>query len=701
MPKQDVAVELYIDGAWHDIVPDEDVFADTPITIRRGNGAESAAPRPSSITLRLANDDDMYRTTNPESPLYGKAGRNTPTRTSVAGVVRGTVEASSWNADQTPDFRRTPPRGKAWVDIEGGGLTQRINQWTEKLKSPLTRQTSSYTSLLGLWPLEDPRESTILSQVVPGVASGTYSGTVTLGDQDERPGGALSTAQIGAGAVLRGTFAATTASGWQVLFAMRLPALPGSAAYEEVFSWQDSVGRRWTWELNNANYAWRVYDTDGVTLLVNVAASYSGTEPNQWVRFRMKVTVSGATVTYEPAWYVEGSDNVFGTTGTFAGTSTGRPTSWTAQAGTYNVGGWYTNVFAVDDTTLDVTGTAAAAQAFNGHLGERAGVRFGRLMDELGLAYTVVGDVDLTRRMGTQPSDTVPNILKEIQTTEDGLIFDDIDAIALVFLTLNARLNQTPALALIPTDLPALPKEVTDDLDPHNIVTAAQRDGAEYTARDDTGPLGTQPPPDGVGEYRQTVDVNIYDETDLPQVANWWLYRGTVNLPRFPQVTINLAALGPAKIAEVETVDVGSVITIDGYREYTIRLYVLGWTETIGTHTRTIVFTCAPDQQFNAGEYDDGIVRYDSASTTTGASYTPTATSIVFSTTDAGDLWWTGGTYDCICAGERFRVEAMGAASGSGPYTQPATVVRAVNGVRKTLPAGEPIHVATPGRYAL
>jgi hypothetical protein len=46
-------------------------------------------------------------------------------------------------------------------------------------------------------------------------------------------------------------------------------------------------------------------------------------------------------------------------------------------------------------------------------------------------------------------------------------------------------------------------------------------------------------------------------------------------------------------------------------------------------------------------------------------------------------------------------VTNMAAATGSGPYSQTATVTRAVNGISKTLPSGAEIHLARPARYAL
>jgi hypothetical protein len=268
-------------------------------------------------------------------------------------------------------------------------------------------------------------------------------------------------------------------------------------------------------------------------------------------------------------------------------------------------------------------------------------------------------------------------------------------------------------LELDVTDLPSsLPPEVTDGLGAWNVLMASQRGGVDFTARDDTGPAGTQDPPDGRGEKRQTVDVNVYDETaQLEQTAYWWLNRGTVDLPRFPRVTVNLAALPSSKIAEVEAVDVGKVITISGYREYVIRLYVLGYTETIGTHSRSIVFTCAPDRQFEVAVYTaDGatltptVRRYDSATTTLAEAITTTETLWDITTVGEGDVWsTTSEPYDWIVNGERVTVTSMTAAAGSGPYTQTATVTRSVNGVVKTHSSGDAIrmHPDQQARYAL
>jgi hypothetical protein len=186
----------------------------------------------------------------------------------------------------------------------------------------------------------------------------------------------------------------------------------------------------------------------------------------------------------------------------------------------------------------------------------------------------------------------------------------------------------------------------------------------------------------------------------MPQQANWWLRRGTVDLPRYPTVMIDLNAK-PGLITAVNAVDVGNVITISGYRENLIRLYVLGWTEVIGSHTRTITFVCAPDQQFVVGVYDAAASRYDLRSSVLNAFKSAGVTAMTFKQT-SDESWSTTSTpYDLFISGERITVTSMGVRSGTGPWLQAATVVRGVNGVNKDLATNAPVHIATPGRYAL
>ncbi|HEY9415615.1 MAG TPA: hypothetical protein VIQ30_12705, partial [Pseudonocardia sp.] len=70
--------------------------------------------------------------------------------------------------------------------------------------------------------------------------------------------------------------------------------------------------------------------------------------------------------------------------------------------------------------------------------------------------------------------------------------------------------------------------------------------------------------------------------------------------------------------------------------------------------------------------------------------------------TDRDDAWsTTAEPYDWLVGGERMTVTNMTAPAGSGPWTQTATVVRAVNGVSKAQTAGTSVYLADTKRWGL
>ncbi|GIH69437.1 hypothetical protein [Sphaerimonospora thailandensis] len=78
----DVRTDLYLDGAWVDIT--DDVRVSSGLSIRRGQSDEGSRSDPAKCTLTIDNRDGKYSPRNPASPYYGRIGRNTPIRVSVA-----------------------------------------------------------------------------------------------------------------------------------------------------------------------------------------------------------------------------------------------------------------------------------------------------------------------------------------------------------------------------------------------------------------------------------------------------------------------------------------------------------------------------------------------------------------------------------------------------------------------------------------
>lgn len=684
-----VGFEVWFDGAWNDLVATAEVrSADGTISVRRGDGTVGTPVAPATATARLDNTTDRLRPSNPLSPLYETAGVGTPLRISRDDDVRGHVQASQWSADESPEFRRTPKRGKAWVDVEGAGLLQQIVA-SPRLDSPIIRGTRPLDFLIDFWPCEDESGASRLTNLVEGGAQARWAGgDLTLGS-DDRPGGAARTVLTPSGVRVFGAFQSATGdgTGWTAVFAAKLPATM-SATYQEFQSFTDTTGRRWVWEVNNANYRIQVYDSDGATLETRVGTYSTG--PAGWARYSLTVSASGGTVSYETVWRPESGVGIAGFTDSFAGAAAGLPRSWDRPANAYTVDGGLCSVYGVASTVVEGT----VYLAFDGYLAEPAAWRFARLMTELGYAWSWIGDPDDSMPMGPQPAETMAEILREIRDTEDGLIYDSRTLLEVVMMTRNARYNQTP-IAVDVTDLVARPREVTDAAFA-NTITVGQRDGGEAVAVDVDGPLGTT----AKGPYDQKVDVNVSDERLLAAIANWRLRRGTVNQPRYPTIEVNLFALGPARAAQLAAVDVGQALQITGIRADPVRVHVLTIAETIGwPNGWALTLTCEPDDVFQVGVYDESA--YDSRSTTLAAAAEIGAGSLSLTTVRRGDVWSTTATPELTISGERVRVTSMGAVSGTGPYLQTATVVRSRNDIAKRLPAGAQVHVADPVRYAL
>lgn len=611
--------------------------------------------------------------------------------------ARGVVEASAWSPDHTIDFNATTGKGRATVEVTAEGILRRIGQWTEPLRSPMYRTLNKLTTILGYWPMEDSRNATQLTNAAGTGISGSASG-VTFAS-DESPGGSDPLVELDLVSELTGRFAAASATaGWQVSWSMKLAAIPGSATYYPMFSWTTTNGYMWVFEVSSTAYRITVTSPAAVVLLTSPVLHGVGQEPNRWITFVVKVSLSGGTVTVSPSWYAEGNASQVGITDTFSG-SIGALVGWSIQGNVHLDNGVVGHVYGVTTVADDLL-SDAAKNAINGYSGETAGARFLRLCAEEGVPTTIAGASN-TQAMGAQKSDTFMTLLEEIAATDDALIYDTRGHVGLSMRARRNRYNQTPALALTYGTNVAPPlTEVIDDLDTHNRVTVKQRDGGEATATRLTGPLSVLPSPDGVGEYKQTIDVNVDNETRLPLIAGWWLSKGTVNRSRYPTVTVDLDA-NPTLAAQASAVDIGDRITIDGYEADQIGLMVIGTKETIGSHRRLITFTCAPDQVWMTGVYDGTTRRADSASTTLNAGYSSSATSMVFTTVNPKDVWSTTNLpYDVTVAGERIRVTAMTAPTGTGPYLQTATVTRAINSIPKSQVAGAEVHVFNPARYA-
>jgi hypothetical protein len=614
------------------------------------------------------------------------------------GAVLATVEASSWAPDRTIDHVPGAQKGKAQTDLQGEGIIRRMGL-SDDLESPIRGYLKELPGLLGYYPFEEPNGAQFFANLAGGTGAAGYTGTVRLGEDGS--GGSAGAFELGSDGVVRGSIAPSSGQGYQISIDVKLSQLPGSATYIAMWQWTDSAGRTWYWRVNNSSFLWEITDPDGASIKTS-AAAYGTTSPDNWLRLRMKVTVSGSTVTYEPAWYKQDNPAPVGITDTFSSSVAGRPRTWAIVANTYTDGAQFEHLFATSDTSIDLL-TGDAAASFNGFNGETAFQRFVRMVAQFRGGYIAYGDLTQSPQMGRQQRGTAIDVLEECARTDGGLIFDDPNRLRLVFRTNSSLINQLPKLALVRgVDVAPPLRPIIDDNRAANDIRVTNTDGSEARVVQTTGPRSVQSPPAGSGRVGGRLEVSFKWAAQLEQRGNWELRQNTIDRPRYGQVVVDLLA-NPEYLPTINAMLPGDVITLDGVEPDTVPLLVLQIERQGSQFPDRVVFNCLPADLYTPGEYDDGLHRYGSKTTTLAEDLTTTETIWDLFVADPADRWRAGsGGWDVVVGGERCTVTNVttGAASGTG-WAQAFTCTRSVNGVVKEHTTGEQVEIYQPGRYVM
>lgn len=681
-----IVLEVFYNGVWN-VAP---VYADS-VTFKRGY-TDRGNGDPNQLSCRIENFDDMWRPSNPESPLYENGGRNIPVRLTVEGQIRAFGEAASWVPDQSPDFREDPPRGERWVDLEVADVQRRIGQWSDVVRSTMEAGFTQYSDLLCLASFEDPSGATAISNLVPGGTPVSFTGTINFGQEDAPPGAGTS-AELKGGAKFTVPGLPSASAGYTVFFCAKIPnTLP--AALTPMFWWHDT-NYLYAWDVGPTDF--RLHVLDAGAAIIDDHTGFSPVPPGQWVIYRFKVSTVGGNVQVEPARYDAGGSSIIGFTSSAPGAA--GKFQYLREDLDPALDGMLISYAGCYKTT-DPLFSVAVIQGLNGWAGETAAARWLRLCTEQGVAASVIGSASTTAPMGPQKPDTFENLRAECVATEDALEYGARNASNLLFRTRASRQNVNAVLAVDFNGgdiVPPMPEKY-DDVGTENKITLKNRDGRELTVVDTTSIMSTNPPPAGVGVAQKTYDVNFQSSDTMARGAEWYLARGTLPGSRYPTVTVD-AAQGP-NAAAARLVTIGDRLTITGRTADTLDLQVIGYTEHIDTDVWTITFVCVPNDVFSSGTWDDGRSRWDFLNVTVAADVAPYVGSVGLTTTNVWDTInnATSG-YDLEIGGERVTVTLLGAWSGSGPYTATATVTRSVNGVVKTLKAGTAVHVADSLRW--
>lgn len=696
-------VELYYGGTWHDV--SADLSADGA-RITRGRGDESARTDPATANLALHNPTGTYSPRNPNSPLYGLIGRNTPIRvtTNHTGVLPTVTERFHGEVTEWPQRWGKTGSPSAYTPIVASGILRRLGQGGAALRSPLYRVLSTIGSdLVAYWPLEDGSDAT---QYAPAVTAGYVMGITGT------PSGAAYDGFVASDSLptlqdarLYAPVRAHAGTGEaQVRMMVRIPTGAPTASVLLRVRCTGTLGRVDVRYNGATSLFIEGFNSAGAS--VGSAVWGFGTIGGKKLRLSLELDQSGADVLPALVIYEVGAPLGVLNSGTFAGVTLGSVSSVEinpSRAAFDDV--------AIGHVTVEKAITplgSVSAQVLLGYAGEDASERFQRLCGEEGVDSTVVLDGGLTpsEPMGPQRSGAFLDLLNECVDTGGGVLVEPRADDGLWYRTLPSQWSQTPKLALAYQDNLVRPFEPTDDDQAtRNLVTVTRAGGSSATVEQTTGPLSTQAPPAGVGVYSDSVELSLYTDDQATRHAQWRVARGTVDEARWPTVGFDLADapfLADAALTEaVLAVDVGDLVEISDPPPWlppgTVRGIVQGVAETIEPLHHRIEFGLAPASPYDVAKYTS-THRYNGAGTELDEALTTTETGVDVRP-PTGVVWsHANGDFDVTVGGEVMTVTAVGALSSG---VQTLTVVRSVNGVVKTHSIGDAVQLARPARYGL
>ncbi|WP_405710120.1 hypothetical protein OG264_16125 [Streptomyces xanthophaeus] len=523
------------------------------------------------------------------------------------------------------------------VPIEAAGILRRLGQGKKQLASTLRRRVPTVGLPVAYWPMEEGKTATQAYSPVEGVAPMTTTGFTYAADDDLAGSSALPT--INSAARMRGTVPAHTATGvWMVACMYRSPA---DVATETVYLEWTTTGtaRRIVLTVDPGGLNVRGYSSTGS--LVFDVPSVSTEFHGQWNRLNISAEQSGPNVTYDIAWGVV-NGTAYGqntTVAATAGTVTGIDTTFGALAEGLAIG--HVGVFS-ETISEDVYGFGD-----NGWNGELADVRFSRLALEEGVPASIASSTGPATPMGPQRPNKLVSLLRECAAADGGTLIEERDRMALRLRPRQSYYNQPVQLTLdynTRGEVSPPLQPVGDDQHVRNDRTVNRIGGSSARAVDETGRLGTQDPPAGVGTYDDSSDLNLYDDQQPGQMAAWLLHLGTWDEDRYAGIRINLAA-APHLIPDVLALDIGDRIQIINPPPWLppgpIDLIVRGYTERFGHPSAwDIVLTCTP-----AGPWTVGIVesatqgKADTDGSVLGTAATDSATTLVVHTEQTTASW--------------------------------------------------------------
>lgn len=613
----------------------------------------------------VANPDFTAQSVGATSFADTTAAPRTWTLTSGASLTdrywRFNGEISSW--PQTWDTTKRD----ATVSVTAAGPLRRLTQGPTPLRSVIFQSVTADSTVLAYWPCEDASGST---SIASGLASGSpmqFNGTPTLASYAGFPGSENILLPVLAQFV-GPVNAAAAATSSQMQFLLSIPAGGIGNAVSKAVRMFTSTG----WKFNVS------YATGSSGNLVLEAEDPSGTGTNTAVVSGLDgadlcITVdavqNGANIDFALNIFDLGAGLITNATMSVAGT-VGSIRHVTIGDGSQSLGAAAVGHIVVRTSLVDVT---FMRNQLTGYAGEAAGTRFARLCSGAGIALRSIGDLASTEQMGPQKPGTLVDLLRECATTDLGMLFEPLDALGLGYRTRKSLENQTAGVLLNYSshELATPPLPTGDDENVRNDYTVERIGGSKDRRELATGRMSTASPPDGVGRYTAQENISLYADTQLPDQASFRLSMGTVDVERYPQISVSRTT--PAVVTnttlngQLLTLNVGDVIAVSNMptpfvAPGQVRQIVQGWSEKLSNFEHAFTFNTTPATPWDFGILDDTTLgRADTEESVLASAVNSSATSLVVTTT-AGPYWTEAAgdmPFDVSLGGETVTVSAI------------------------------------------
>lgn len=558
--------------------------------------------------------------------------------------------------------------GEARVEVTLSGILRRLGQGQSPLQSALRRayQVPDGSSVAAYWPMEDLDGSTWFASALPDGSPMTVSGEVDFAAVDTLVGSAA-LPTLSATTSLNGAVAGTFGYDWSVEWFAFIPTPSSPVEILQVNT--SGTVQSWVVAVDGAIIAVIGRGPLGTSLVSSSVASTLFYD--RWVMLRLRVFQSGSSIYWTLEWYpvTHPASSGFSIGGSLAATL-GAPTAVTISPGSSMAGASTGHIKVIKGPA-----SGAPSDAAVGWVGETAVARMDRLSTEQAVPFRIIGARDTSALVGAQNIATYLTLMDDAQDADGGILYEQRDAVGLVYRTRESLYNQ-PANLILDAHQQQIQnpfRPARDDQRLRNDVTVTRRGGSSTQVVD-------EPSVERRGRYDEAVELNLYVDTQTADAAGWRLRQGTVPGMRYPQLTINLGP-APELIEEWLAMDTGSrahVINLPPQHPTdTVRELVEGYSEPISPVTWMPEMSCSPASVWDVGQIDgEGVddaflLRLDTDGSEVAVAVDTDDTTLRVAVT-AGPAWTADNAetpFDILVGGERMTVTDVAAETGAAAFT--------------------------------